>query len=312
VCRGPLRLLPLLSLLSFSVGGCASSSAFPLWLDSIQRLPIKSVTVGGHRVAYLDSGQGPPVILVHGLGGSLWNWEYQQAALSASHRLLTLDLLGSGLSDKPDIDYTPQALLEFFRGFMDAVGVDRAALVGNSLGAGLVLGMALAHPERVDRLVLIGGLPAHVRENTASPLIRRTIDSTLPAWLVSLGNRFTGRGTTRLILEEIVYDPTLLTPAVIDRSYRNRSRPGLIWPLLSLARNLPVWEDTFAKRLSEIRQPTLVLWGAEDRVFPPEVGRELHRTIPGSAFELVPKAGHIPQWEQPDVVNSLLVRFLQP
>lgn len=294
------------------LAACASSPEIPPWFDSIQRLPVKTVQVDGHRIAYLDLGQGPPVILVHGLGGSLWQWEYQQAALSTGHRLITLDLLGSGLSDKPDLDYTPDVMLEFFRSFMDAVGVRQATLVGNSLGAGVVIGMALAHPERVDRLVLIGGLPDRVREKTTSPMIQQAIDSRVPVWLVTLGNYFTGRWVTRSILEEIVHDRALLTPAVIERSYRNRSRPGMIPPLLSLARHLPLWERGLAKRLADIRHPTLIVWGAEDRVFPPQVGRDLHAVIKGSTFALIPDAAHIPQWERPDLVNPLLLTFLQP
>ncbi len=311
-CTGPLAFLRPLGFMPLLFTACASSSEIPPWFDSIQRLPIKTVQVDGNRVAYLDSGQGPPVILVHGLGGSLWQWEYQQAALSAYHRLITLDLLGSGLSDKPDIEYTPQAMLEFFRSFMDALGIQQASLVGNSLGAGLVTGMALTYPERVDRLVLIDGLPDHVREKTTSPMIRQAIDSPTPAWLVSLGNHFAGRRVTRSILEEIVHDPALLTPTVIDRSYRNRSRPRAIPPLLSLVRSLTLWEDGFAKHLGEIRHSTLIIWGAEDHIFPPQVGRDLHALITGSTFTLIPGVAHIPQWERPDAVNPILLRFLQP
>src|SRR5688572_29245227 len=94
--------LPLLILMSLLFGACTSVQEMPPWFDSIQRYPIKTVLVQGHRIAYLDEGQGPPVILVHGYGGSIWQWEYQQQPLSASHRVITLDLLGSGLSDKPD------------------------------------------------------------------------------------------------------------------------------------------------------------------------------------------------------------------
>ena len=308
---GPLARFCFLCLMPF-FNACSGPSEIPPWFDSIQRLPIKTVSVAGNRVAYLDSGEGPPVILVHGFGGSLWQWEYQQAALSASHRLITLDLLGSGLSDKPDIEYTPQAMLEFFRGFMDALGIQLASLVGNSMGAGVVIGMALTYPERVDHLVLIDGLPDHVRERTTSPMLQRAIDSHVPAWLVRLGNYFTGRGTTRRILGEIVHDPGLLTPAVIDRSTRNRAHTRAIGPMLSLARSLPLWEEGFAKRLAEIRHPTLIIWGAEDRLFPPQVGRDLQAIIPGSSFAPVPGAAHIPQWERPEIVNPILLRFLQP
>ncbi len=299
-------------LFTFLLNACMTDPDIPPWFDSFLRLPVKSVPVDGHRIAYLDVGQGPPVILVHGFGGSMWQWEYQQASLSASHRVVTLDLLGSGLSDKPDIAYTPTDLLESLTHFMQALGVERASLVGNSMGAGLVIGMALAHPERVDRLVLIGGFPDHVKDKLTSPLIKRTLDTWAPVWLVSLGNRLVGRGPTETVLREIVHDPSLLTPAVIERSYQNRKRSGFIPPLMAQAGNLPLWEEGFAKRLGEIRQQTLILWGAEDKVFPLQVGKDLHQVITGSTFTAIPGAGHIPQWEKPDIVNPLLLEFLQP
>ena len=303
-----LFILPLIFVL---LTACAAPPDIPTWFDSIQRMPVRTVQVQGHRIAYLDAGKGSPVILVHGLGGSMWQWEYQQTALSAAHRLITPDLLGSGLSDKPDLAYTPTEMVEFFREFMDRLGVPRATLVGNSMGAGLVIGMALTYPERVDRLVLISGFPDRVRDKLGSPTVRRAIDSWIPIWLVSLGNWFAGRGVTRDVLSEIVYDHRLLTPIVIERSYLNRRRPGLIRPLQTLIRNLPLWEEGFARQLPKIRRPTLIVWGAEDRVFPPKVGEELHAAIPGSSFALIPEAGHIPQWERPDQVNRILLNFLR-
>lgn len=302
----------LLMVIPILLSACATPSDIPTWFDSIQHLLIHTVQVQGFRIAYLDAGKGAPVILVHGFGGSLWQWEYQQTALSADHRVITLDLLGSGFSDKPDLDYTPTQMVEFFRAFMDALGIQRAALVGNSMGAGLVIGMALTYPDRVDRLILIGGMPNQVLEKLASPLIKRAVESRTPAWLVTVGNWFFGRWLTETVLKEIVHDQGLLTYAVIERAYQNRKRPGLIPPLLALSRNLPLWEEGLAKRLGEIRHPTLVLWGAEDRVFPPQVGKELHATIQGSTFMLIAGAGHIPQWERPEVVNPILLKFLQP
>ncbi|MBM4122502.1 MAG: alpha/beta fold hydrolase [Nitrospira sp.] len=314
--RFSLLLLPHLSLfpivMLLVLAACAGTSEIPPWFDSMERLPIKTVLVQGHRIAYLDLGTGPPVILVHGFGGSMWQWEYQQASLSAAHRVITPDLLGSGLSDKPDIAYTPTELIEFFTGFLDKLGIERATLVGNSMGAGLAIGMALTHPARVDRLILIDGFPDHVREKLTSPLIQRALDTWAPVWLVRLGNWLAGRGPTETVLREIVHDPSLLTPMVIERSYRNRTRSGFIAPVMAQARNLPLWEEGLAKRLGEIRQPTLILWGAEDKVFPLSVGRELHGTIAGSTFTVIPNAGHMPQWEKPDLVNPLLLNSLQP
>lgn len=296
----------------FLLSACATPSPVPPWFDAFHRVPVKTVLVDGYRIAYLDEGHGPPVILVHGFGGSLWQWEYQHEPLSASHRVITLDMLGAGFSEKPDLAYTPDQLVEFFSHFMDALQIPRASLVGNSMGAGLVIGMALTYPERADRLVLITGLPSQVREKLTSPFLKRALHSWVPAWLADLGNRFAGRNVTRKVLDELIYDHTLVTADVLDRSYRNRKRAGTIRPLLKTARNLPLWEEGFAKRLGEIRHPTLIIWGAEDRVFPPQVGQDLHTVIPASVLELVPKAGHIPMWERPDLVNPLLMKFLQP
>jgi len=296
-----------------SLAACASpeKGVIPPWFDSIQRMPVKTILVGGHRIAYLDEGQGSPVILVHGFGGSMWQWEYQQGPLSAAHRVITLDLLGSGYSDKPELGYTPDETVRFFTAFMDAIGIPRATLIGNSMGGGLVIAMAVAHPDRVDRVVLISGLPDQVRDRLRSPMLRRAVDSRMPIWLVSLGNWFTGRGVTRRVLSEMVFDERLLTDAVVDRSHRNRQRGGLIRPLMTTVRNLPLWEEGFAKQIGDIRQRTLIIWGTLDKIFSPEVGRDLHRRIAGSRLELVPEAGHIPQWERPEIVNRLLLEFLK-
>src|SRR5947208_8840568 len=181
----------LLSSLLFT--SCTAPSEVPTWFDSIHRMPVRTALVQGHRIAYLDAGKGPPVILVHGFGGSMWQWEYQQTALSATHRVITLDLLGSGLSDKPDLAYTPAEMVEFFRGFMDALGVPRATLVGNSMGAGLAIGMALTYPDRVDRLVLIGGFPDRVRDKLARPMFSAAGDSRVASGFVTLSTRCAGR-----------------------------------------------------------------------------------------------------------------------
>ncbi|MCX5728629.1 MAG: alpha/beta hydrolase, partial [Nitrospirae bacterium] len=89
-------------------------------------------------------------------------------------------------------------------------------------------------------------------------------------------------------------------------------RPGLIKPIMTVRENLPLWESGFAVRINEITHPTLVIWGEEDRVFPIAAGEELHQTIKGSRFIRIPKAGHIPQWERPDLVNQELIAFIQP
>jgi pimeloyl-ACP methyl ester carboxylesterase len=296
----------------FMLTACTSHSSLPQWFDALERLPIKTVTVHDQRMAYLDVGEGPPVILLHGFGGSMWQWEHQQTALSAHFRVITPDLVGAGLSDKPDIEYRPDQMLEFLVGFMDALNIPQASIVGNSMGAGLAIGLALDHPRRVSQLVLIDGLPADVMEHLASPSLRRALTTSAPAWLVSFGNWLFGGLMVESTLREFVYDPSLLTPAVLDRSNRNRQRPGQFRAFLSVGPNLPLWEQNFAPRIGTIAHRTLIVWGEEDRVFPLLAGDILHRTIAGSTFVPIPKAGHIPQWERPELVNQELITFIRP
>ncbi len=290
---------------------CSSPPPIPPYFEAFERIPIHTVEVNGERVAYLDVGQGRPVILIHGFGGSMWQWEHQQQPLSAEFRLITPDLIGSGLSTKPEIEYRPEHMLEYFIGFMDALRIRQATLVGNSMGAGLAIGMALTYPDRVSQLVLIDGLPANVRERLISPSIKRALDTAAPSWLASFGNWLFGGMMIESVLKEIVHDPALLTPAIIERSNRNRQRPGVIPPLMTVRGTLPLWESGFAKRIGDIRHPTLILWGEEDQVFPLPAGEELQRTIKSSALVRIPNAGHIPQWERPDLANRAMIEFLR-
>lgn len=303
--------------LLFLMTACVSPSQIPPYFETLERsptarIPIKTVFVHEQQIAYLDVGTGPTVILIHGFGGSMWQWEHQQQALSQHFRTVTLDLPGSGLSDKPDIDYLPNQMLDFCLGFMDALRIPHATLVGNSMGAGLAIGMALTHPARVEKLVLIGGLPSQIMAKLTSRSFRHALETRAPWWLVSFGNWLFGGIVTDSILKEIVHDHHLLTPAVIERSNRNRRRPGAIKPIMAMRNAIPSWETDFAPRLTTITHPTMIIWGESDRVFPIGVGEELHHRIRGSTFVRIPNAGHMPQWEQPALVNRSLITYIQP
>lgn len=282
----------------------------PATIELLQRVPYHMASVNGQSIAYVDQGQGFPLILIHGFGGSIWNWEHQQQALSQSFRVITLDLLGSGLSAKPDIPYTPDTLLTFFCAFMDTLGLKQAVLIGNSMGAGLAIGMALTNPDRVAALILLDGFPADIQNSLGSDQYKGFLEQRPPLWLAQVGNWMAGRWLTRHLLEEIIHDPTLITPMVLERSFQNRRAPGVLNALFSMADQLPKWERDFSQRLSSISHPTLILWGEEDKVFPLPVGRTLHETISGSVFSLVPESGHMPQWENPTIVNRAILEFL--
>ena len=115
----------------------------------------KTATVYGAKIHYLEAGSGPAVILLHGLGGDGSNWAPTIAPLAAKFRVLVPDQIGFGRSDKPLLNYRVGTLVDFLDGFMKQVGVERASLVGNSLGGFAAAAYALAHPEKVDRLVLV-------------------------------------------------------------------------------------------------------------------------------------------------------------
>lgn len=304
-------IVPLL-LFTLLVSSCTTKPpALPEHINLVHRHAIHTTTVKSHTLAYLDEGKGTPIILIHGFGGSMWHWEHQQEALAQHYRVLTLDLLGSGLSDKPVTNYSPTFMLDYITEFMDTLNIPQATFIGNSLGAGMAIGMALKHPKRVSKLILIDGFPANVVENIASPPYKRFINSRPPIWLTRLGMTLTGRWATKRILTEIIHDPTLITSVVIERSYQNRQSSGFLQPLYSQVEQIPEWEEHFASHFDQITQTTLIIWGEYDGIFPSLVGQSMHASIPNSTFLKVPNSGHIPQWENPQIVNPAILNFLQ-
>ncbi len=240
----------------------------------------------------------------------MWHWEHQQVALARSCRLITPDLLGSGLSEKPERMYSPAFLLDTFLTFMDNLHIQKATLIGSSMGAGLAIGMSLEHPDRVTSLVLIGGFPANLLDNMQSSRTRQFIKHRPALWLSKLGSRITGRWSIKRILKEIIHDQALISPMVVERVHRLRFQPGFFSAMYSQLDQIPEWETTFAPRLTDISHSTLILWGAHDQIFPLSVGQTLQTTIPGSSFLVAPDSGHLPQWEDPGFVNRALVQFL--
>lgn len=240
----------------------------------------------------------------------MWHWEHQQVALAHSYRIITPDLLGSGLSEKPELIYSPAVLLNTLRTFMDNLHLQEAILIGSSMGAGIAMGMSLEHPERVAKLVLIGGFPSGILDNLQSSRTGQFITHRPALWLSKLGSWVTGRWSIKLILKEIIHDHALISPIVVERAHHLRAQPGFFHAMYSQLDQIPEWETTFALRLTEISHSTLIVWGAYDKIFSPSVGQTLHTIIPDSSLLLAPNSGHLPQWENPDFVNPAITRFM--
>jgi pimeloyl-ACP methyl ester carboxylesterase len=275
----------------------------------LDHYPVQTVRINEHPTAFVRYGHGPPLVLLHGYAGALWNWEHQIQSLGEHRTLYIPDLLGHGLSAKPRIAYTPMTYLNWLEGFLNTVGIERADFVGSSMGCGLILGMAITRPERVGRMVLISGFPAQVLNRGGGSHLRRFLLLRM-GFLFGLAYQLLGRRAFRKLLRGIVNDPGQITAAVIDRAYRLRKDHGRAWPLWSTLCQLHEWEQQYAPHIGQAGAPTLVLWGQNDGFFPPAVGEELHHSIPGSRFAVIPHAGHLPMWEQPDLVNQLILDFL--
>ncbi len=280
-----------------------------LLLPPFDRFPPQFADVNGHRTGFIRHGSGPPAVLLHGYAGSIWNWERQIEPLGRRFTLYIPDLIGQGLSAKPRAAYTPAFHTEWLKGFLDAIGAPRAALVGHSMGAGLACAMALSHPSRVDRLVLISGFPKGLLDYIATSHLRRLYE-----WksgiLFGLGYRLLGRGAFRKLLGGLVWDRSLVTQDVVERAYRLCKDCGKSRPLWSALSNLDLWETDYAARLHTIAAPTLIIWGSDDRFVPLAAGQALHRLIPQSRLSILAQAGHLPMWERPEEVNRLIIDFL--
>ncbi len=290
--------------------GCSAPLVRPTGIDWNSSLEPKTVQINGHTIFYTVKGEGSPLILIHGYGAGMWVWEKQIEVLSKQNRVYAIDVVGYGFSDRPKIPYTPEVFICFLRDFMDAVGIEKATLIGNSMGGGIVWGTAILFPERVNRLVLIDCVPPDVLRQVKNESLRTLIAIRNIPFLPYLVISARSRSTMKWVLMECISDVKLVTPEVVERQYEISKIKGTTWVLYSTLKNAEQ-ALKLKKEFSMIRQPTLFIWGEKDKVFPPDVGETLHRALKGSAFKSIEKSGHIPMWETPDPVNQAILEFLK-
>ncbi len=270
------------------------------------------VDLHGHRAVYRVAGRGPTVVLIHGMVNSSRHWEGIAKQLAGSYRVVAPDLIGHGDSAAPRGDYSLGAHAAGIRDLLTTIGVERATIVGHSLGGGVAMQFFYQFPQRTERLVLIssGGLGREVspllRGATlpgASPLLRVAAQRRLVDAIDGVGGRLRARGSSKGVYLEAV-----------ARALRPLQEPGSRRAFLQTLRSVI---DVHGQHVSARDRlyllgdmPTLIVWGERDRTIPIAHGRAAEESIPRCRFETLPRAAHFPHLEDPDGLAMALGDFL--
>jgi pimeloyl-ACP methyl ester carboxylesterase len=258
----------------------------------------REVTVYGQKINYVEAGSGPTVVLLHGLGGSQMNWALNVAPLAERFRVVVPDQLGFGRSAKPLINYRVSTYVDFLDGLFKELKIERASLVGNSMGGWIATAYALAHPEKVDRLVLVdaaGFAPSAEFDLRA----------------LSFLNPSTREGMRQLASLIFFNKQLFTTDAAIDLLLTQRISAGDGYTIQSLIESLARREDLLDNRLGAIKQPTLLIWGRDDGLTPlAQFGERFKKEIAGSQLIVFDQCGHVPQVERAADFNAALLKFL--
>jgi pimeloyl-ACP methyl ester carboxylesterase len=289
--------------------------AFALFLGALSSVrvragelpPRRSVAIFGQKIEYYDVGNGPPVVLLHGLGTSAQvDWGACILRLSEHHRVLAPDQLGFGASDKPIIDYGIQTWVDFLGEFLRVEKVTDFTLAGESLGGWiaaqytiqalspqLALGQSLILP-RPSRLVLVDAAGhRHLAEGMSAG-----------------GGPGLSLGGSKALLSAIFFDPGRSDDEAVRARFALSLAKGDGWTIHSLLSNRSIVAECVDDKLAQIIVPTLVVWGGQDRIVPLEDGKDFAARIPGARLVIVPGSGHAPGIEKPDELLAAIEPFL--
>lgn len=271
----------------------------------------ETVTLHGRESGYLVGGEGPVLLLIHGMAGTCENWRDVIEPLARHHTVIAPDLPGHGLSAGGPGDYSLGNLASGLRDLLLVLGHERATLVGHSLGGGIAMQFSYQFPEMVERLVLVssGGLGLEV-----SPVLRA---AALPgadlfiAATATAGQKIggaVGRGLSKIGMKPAA------DVAEVARGYGSLAEPDRRKAFLATLRSVV---GTEGQRVSATDRfylaeavPVLIVWGARDPIIPASHGEDAHRALPGSKLEIFDGVGHLPQIEQPSRFITVLEDFL--
>lgn len=269
------------------------------------------VTIHGHDVSYRMGGDGPAVLLIHGMAGSSRTWKDVMPILAEDHTVLAPDLLGHGESAKPMGDYSLGAFASGLRDLMGVLGIERATIVGQSLGGGVAMQLAYQHPELAERLVLVcaGGLGRDVSwmlRALTLPGSELLMPILFPPFVADRGNA----------ISKSLSDKGIRAPHIAEMWQAYASLAGAE-NRRAFLRTLRAVVDPGGQTVSAMDRiylaaglPTLIVWGENDPIIPLAHGVAAHEAIEGSRLEVMPGCGHFPHVEAPAEFTAILEDFL--
>jgi 4,5:9,10-diseco-3-hydroxy-5,9,17-trioxoandrosta-1(10),2-diene-4-oate hydrolase len=277
-------------------------------LDTISFESTSHRAGGRYELHYHEAGEGSPLVLLHGSGPgvSAWsNFRGNLPVLARTFRTVMPDMPGFGLSPLPTLDRAyPRIAADAVCELLDELGIDRAAVLGNSMGGYVAAELALAHPDRVDRLVLMGpgGLAANVLGPDPSEGARRLFDFMMKP----------SRDAMEAWVDTMVANKAVVDDQLLDERMANATRPGamesagaIFGSLASFPEEVPLWA-----RASKITTPTLITWGRDDRMLPFEGALFAFRQLPNAELHVFSGCGHWAQVERKDEFERIVAEFL--
>jgi pimeloyl-ACP methyl ester carboxylesterase len=259
----------------------------------------KTATIFGAKIYYTEAGDAtkPAVVLLHGLGSSSVAWQFNVAALAAKYHVIVPDQIGFGKSDKPFLKYRVGTYVDFLDKFLAEIKVEKATLVGNSLGGWVAAWTAIKYPNRVEKIVLAD----------AAGLKPNEVDFNL---IYSLN--YSTRDEVRQLVKLVFYNQAIFgNEMFIDQSMSVRVAANDGYTINSLIESIKRNEDFLDGQLSKIQKPTLIIWGKQDGLLKLADGERFNKEINGSQLVVFDQCGHVPQVEKAAEFNAAVLKFLE-
>jgi pimeloyl-ACP methyl ester carboxylesterase len=267
------------------------------------------------KTRFMSEGEGSPVILIHGWGGSASGWLPSFSALSSRHAVYALDLFNHGLTGKIESGSVKTGdMAKFVADFMTELKIKRAHIIGHSMGGGISLLLAINFPERVEKLVLIDSI------GLGKEIERSACLASLPLVGEIWASQAYGEDIAKYgrNLRASAQNPGIITDELIENLYRVERTPEHAKTVLKIFRLWFNWTgqkksiyESIIQKLPDISNPILIIWGKQDATVPLSHAEFAAKTMPNARLEVIDKCGHVPMFDQPETFNRLVLDFLQ-